>query len=184
MFVVVVAIDLLGRGESEVGVLQGAVGIGALVGSAACTLLVGSRAMTRWLAVAVVLWGVPLAVIGVVPEYAVALAAAAVVGVGNAMVDVTAFTLVARMVPDAVLARVFGLLESLGALGGRTGLAGRPLARGDDRGPRGAGRRRPAGAGGLRALLVARHAASTARSRCGPTPSTCSAGCRCCARCR
>ncbi len=117
VFVVVVAIDLLGRGESEVGVLQGAVGIGALVGSAACTLLVGSRAMTRWLALAVVLWGVPLAVIGVVPEYAVALGAAAVVGVGNAMVDVTAFTLVARMVPDAVLARVFGLLESLGALG-------------------------------------------------------------------
>ena len=127
VFVVVVAIDLLGRGESEVGVLQGAVGIGALVGSAACTLLVGSRAMTRWLAVAVVLWGVPLAVIGVVPEYAVALAAAAVVGFGNAMVDVTAFTLVARMVPDAVLARVFGLLESLGALGVGLGSLVAPL---------------------------------------------------------
>ena len=127
VFVVVVAIDLLGRGESEVGVLQGAVGIGALIGSAACTLLVGSRAMTRWLAVAVVLWGVPLAAIGVVPEYAVALAAAGVVGVGNAMVDVTAFTLVARMVPDAVLARVFGLLESLGALGVGLGSLVAPL---------------------------------------------------------
>jgi MFS family permease len=127
VFVVVVAIDLLGRGESDVGVLQGAVGIGALVGSAACTLLVGSRAMTRWLAVAVVLWGVPLAAIGLVPEYAVALAAAAVVGVGNAMVDVTAFTLVARMVPDAVLARVFGLLESLGALGVGLGSLVAPL---------------------------------------------------------
>ena len=127
VFVVVVAIDLLGRGESEVGVLQGAVGIGALIGSAACTMLVGSRAMTRWLAVAVVLWGVPLAVIGVVPEYAVALSAAAVVGVGNAMVDVTAFTLVARMVPDAVLARVFGLLESLGALGVGLGSLVAPL---------------------------------------------------------
>jgi MFS family permease len=127
VFVVVVAIDLLGRGESEVGVLQGAVGIGALVGSAACTLLVGSRAMTRWLAVAVVLWGVPLAAIGVLPEYAVALAAAAVIGFGNAMVDVTAFTLVARMVPDAVLARVFGLLESLGALGVGLGSLVAPL---------------------------------------------------------
>ena len=127
VFVVVVAIDLLGRGESEVGVLQGAVGIGAMVGSAACTLLVGSRAMTRWLALAVVLWGVPLVVIGAVPEYAVALAAAAVVGVGNAMVDVTAFTLVARMVPDAVLARVFGLLESLGALGVGLGSVVAPL---------------------------------------------------------
>ena len=116
VFVVVVAIDLLDRGESDVGVLQGAVGIGALVGSAACTLLVGSRAMTRWLSIAVVLWGAPMAVMGLLPEYAVALLAAAVIGIGNAMVDVTAFTLVARMVPDAVLARVFGVLESLGAL--------------------------------------------------------------------
>ena len=157
VFVVVVAIDLLDQGESEVGVLQGAVGVGALVGSAACTLLVGSRAMTRWLAIAVVLWGVPMAVMGLVPEYAVALAAAAVIGFGNAMVDVTAFTLVARMVPDAVLARVFGLLESMGALGVGLGSLRRPAARGDDRGPRGAGRRRPARAGRLRARLVARH---------------------------
>ena len=64
VFVVVIAIDLLERGESSVGVIQGAVGIGALVGSVACTLLVGSRAMTRWLGVAVVLWGLPLAMIG------------------------------------------------------------------------------------------------------------------------
>jgi MFS family permease len=116
VYVVVVAINLLDRGESEVGVLQGAVGIGALVGSALCTLLVGSRAMMRWLSVAVVLWGAPMAVMGLVPEYAVALLAAAVIGIGNAMVDVTVFTLVARMVPDAVLARVFGALEALGAL--------------------------------------------------------------------
>ena len=117
VFVVVVAIDLLDGGESGVGVLQGAVGIGALCGSLVCNLLVGSRAMTRWLGIAVVLWGVPMGVMGLVPEYAVALSAAAVVGVGNSLVDVTAFTLIARMVPDAVLARVFGVLESVGALG-------------------------------------------------------------------
>lgn len=116
VLVLVVAIDLLDRAESSVGVLQGTVGIGALVGSALCTMLVGSRAMTRWLAVAVVLWGVPMAVIGLVPYYVTALLAAGVIGIGNALVDVTAFTLIARMVPDAVLARVFGVLESLGAL--------------------------------------------------------------------
>ena len=127
VYIVVVAIDLLGRGESDVGVLQGAVGIGAMVGSALCTMLVGSRAMTRWLTIAVVLWGAPLALMGLLPEYAVALAAAAVVGVGNAMVDVTAFTLIARMVPDTVLARVFGLLESIGALGVGLGSLAAPL---------------------------------------------------------
>jgi MFS family permease len=116
VLVLVVALDLLDRPESSVGVLQGAVGIGALVGSMLCTLLVGSRAMTRWLGVAIVLWGAPLALIGLVPHYLVALVATGLIGVGNALVDVTAFTLIARMVPDAVLARVFGVLESAGAL--------------------------------------------------------------------
>ncbi len=118
VLLVVLAIDLLDRGESGVGVIQGAVGIGALVaGSAVSTVLVGSRAMMRWLTIAVCLWGLPLAVMGLWHVYAVALLAAGVIGIGNAMVDVTAFTLVARMVPDQVLARVFGVLESLGALG-------------------------------------------------------------------
>ncbi len=116
VLVLVIALDLLDRPESGVGVLQGAVGIGALTGSVLCTRLVGSRAMTRWLGVAIVLWGAPLALIGLAPSYLVAMLAAGVIGVGNALVDVTAFTLIGRMVPDAVLARVFGVLESAGAL--------------------------------------------------------------------
>jgi MFS family permease len=116
VFVLIVALDLLHGGQSSVGVLQGAVGVGALAGSTLCTLLVGSRAMTRWLGVALVLWGAPLAMIGLLPSHATALLGAAVIGIGNALVDVTAFTLIARMVPDAVLARVFGVLESMGAL--------------------------------------------------------------------
>jgi MFS family permease len=116
VLILVVALDLLDRPDASVGVLQSAVGIGAVAGSLLCTLLVGSRAMTRWLGVAVVLWGAPLALIGAVPHYLVALLAAGVIGIGNALVDVTAFTLIARMVPDAVLARVFGVLESVGAL--------------------------------------------------------------------
>lgn len=116
VFVVVVAIDVLRGDQSSVGLLQGAVGIGALLGSMACTLLIGSRAMTRWLGVGIFLWGAPLALIGLLPHYPVALLAAGVIGIGNALVDVTAFTLIARMVPNIVLARVFGVLESAGAL--------------------------------------------------------------------
>jgi MFS family permease len=127
VFVLVVAIDLLDGTQASVGVLQGAVGIGALVGSTLCALLVGSRAMTRWLGVAVVLWGAPLAIIGLVPFYLTALLAAGVIGIGNALVDVTAFTLIARMVPNAVLARVFGVLESLGALAVGLGSLAAPL---------------------------------------------------------
>ena len=113
---------MLDGDDSTVGVLQGVVGIGALLGSALCSRLVGSRAMVRWLGVAIVLWGAPLAVLGVLPTTVVALLAVAVIGVGNAMVDVTAFTSLARLAPDAVLARVFGILESLIALS--VGVAG------------------------------------------------------------
>ena len=49
------------------------------------------------------------------------------IGISNALVDVTAFTLIARMVPDAVLARVFGVLESAGALAVGLGSLAAPL---------------------------------------------------------
>ena len=127
VFVVVVAINVLHGDQSSVGLLQGAVGIGALLCSIACTLLVGSRAMTRWLGVAIVLWGAPIALIGLAPNHVVALLAAAVIGIGNALVDVTAFTLIARMVPNVVLARVFGVLESAGALAVGIGFIVAPL---------------------------------------------------------
>ena len=127
VFVVVLAIDLLNGNDAAVGVLQGAVGVGAIAGSAVCSLLVGSRRMTRWLAIGVALWGAPLAVMGLVPHYVVALTAACVIGVGNAVVDVTAFTLLARMVPDALMARVFGVLESFGAFAVGIGSLAVPL---------------------------------------------------------
>ena len=127
VFVVVVTIKLLHGDQSSVGLLQGAVGVGALLGSIACTQLIGSRAMTRWLGVAIIFWGAPIALIGLLPHYGVALVAAAVIGIGNALVDVTAFTLIARMVPNVVLARVFGVLESAGALAVGIGAIVAPL---------------------------------------------------------
>ena len=43
-------------------------------------------------------------------------ASISLVGVGNALIDVAGFTLMARMAPDEVLARVFGVLEDLVAV--------------------------------------------------------------------
>lgn len=113
---VVVAIELLGTGEPGAGALMTAVGVGAVLGSLAASLLVGTRGLGVWFAVGVALWGLPIAFIGVVPQEGAALAVIALVGVGNALIDVAGFTLLARMAPDEVLARVFGVLESLVAV--------------------------------------------------------------------
>jgi MFS family permease len=113
VFTVVVALDLLRTGESGVGTLTGAIGAGAVIGSLIASLLVGSRRLAEWFGIGVALWGLPIALIPLFPWEATALTLLACVGVGNALVDVGLFTLMARLAPDEVLARVFGLFESL-----------------------------------------------------------------------
>ena len=127
VLVVVLAFELLDTGDPGVATLWAAVGAGGVVGSFGVSLLVGSRHLGAWLAVALVLWGVPIAVIGADPREAVALAMLALVGLGNAIADVPFFTLPVRMAPDAVLARVFGVFEALVAAGVALGAVATPL---------------------------------------------------------
>jgi MFS family permease len=116
VFTVVVAIELLETGEPGVGVLTAAVGVGAVVGSLGISVLVGSRRLAAYTGVGIALWGMPLALIGVFPAELITLIMLAIVGAGNALVDLGYFTLFPRLMPDEVLARVFGALESLVAL--------------------------------------------------------------------
>jgi MFS family permease len=113
VFTVVVALDLLHTGEPGVGTLTGAIGAGAVLGSLIASLLVGSRRLAQWFGIGVALWGLPIALIPLFPWDWTALSLLACVGIGNAFVDVGLFTLMARLAPDEVLARVFGLFESL-----------------------------------------------------------------------
>src|SRR5262249_33437190 len=113
---VVVAIDLLHTGATGVGLLTAAIGAGAVLGSLAASLLVDTRSLGGWFALGVALWGLPVMLMAVLPQQAAALALLACVGAGNALVDLGGFTLLGRITPDEVLARVFGVLESLAAL--------------------------------------------------------------------
>jgi MFS family permease len=128
VFLVVVAIDLLETGDAGVGVLTAAVGVGAVVGSLGISVLVGSRRLAAYTGVGIALWGMPLALIGVFPTELIALIMLAIVGAGNALVDLGYFTLFPRLMPDEVLARVFGALESLVALAVGLGSIITPLA--------------------------------------------------------
>ena len=117
VFLVVVAIDVLGSGEAGVGTLTAALGAGAVAASIAALLLVGSKRLARWFGVGVALWGLPIALLAFHPSKALALVLLAIVGIGNALVDIGLFTVVARLAPHEVLAQVFGALESVAAIG-------------------------------------------------------------------
>jgi MFS family permease len=119
VLLVVAALDLLDLGRSGPGFLNSAVGVGGLVGALVALALVGRHRLAGDFGLGLVLWGAPVALIGVWPHEAAALALLLVLGIGNTLVDVAALTLLQRAAPDEVLARVFGVIESLlvGAIG-------------------------------------------------------------------
>jgi MFS family permease len=116
VFLVVVALELLGLGAPGVGVLTAAVGAGAVTGSLGASMLVSGRRLAVLEGAGVVLWGLPITLCGALPYEPAVLALMCVVGVGNALVDIGLFTVVPRLVPDQLLARVFGVFEGLVAL--------------------------------------------------------------------
>jgi hypothetical protein len=59
------------------------------------------------------LWGVPMVLLAAWTQPVFAFLLLGLLGVGNTLVDVAGVTLLQRAVPDDVLARVFGVLESL-----------------------------------------------------------------------
>lgn len=127
VFAVVLALDVLAAGEAAVGVLTTAVGVGAVLGSLGAMVLAGSRHLAVWFGVGVALWGLPLAATGAAPSVLVAAIVLTAVGVGNALLDLGIFTLPPRMVPDAVLARAFAVLEAVVAVSVGVGALLAPL---------------------------------------------------------
>jgi MFS family permease len=113
VLVVVAAVELLGLGTGGVGFLNAAVGIGGLVGVALTFALVGRRRLAGDFGVGIVIWGLALVLVGLWPEPALALLFLGLLGVGNTLVDVAGVTLTQRAVPEDILARVFGALESV-----------------------------------------------------------------------
>jgi MFS family permease len=119
VLIVVAAINLLDIGAPGVGYLTSAIGVGGLIGSIVTLSLVGRSRLAVPFGIGIVVWGVPIAVIGMWPHPFVAVLALAVLGVGNSIVDVAGLTLLQRIVPHRVLAGVLGVLEGLtmGAVG-------------------------------------------------------------------
>ena len=113
VLVVVVAVELLGLGTAGVGWLNGMLGLGATLGILVVAGVAGQRALSRYFAVGLLLWGIPLLLIAAWPGPVSAFALLALLGIGNTLVDVTGITLMQRTASEAVLGRVFGAFEAL-----------------------------------------------------------------------
>ncbi|HSD75953.1 MAG TPA: MFS transporter, partial [Solirubrobacteraceae bacterium] len=96
VLVVVVALRLLGRDQSWVGYLEAAAGVGGILGGLAAANLVGRRTLSGPFAAGLLLWGLPLVLVGLWPAALVALLAWALIGVGNSLADVAGLTLLQR----------------------------------------------------------------------------------------
>jgi predicted MFS family arabinose efflux permease len=112
VLVVVAALRLFDLGSGGVGWLYSACGIGGLVGAAVAMALVGRQRLAGDFGVGLLLWGLPFLFMAVWPNTIVALAMLGLIGIGNTLVDVSALTLLQRNAPEAVRARVFGVVES------------------------------------------------------------------------
>ena len=119
VLIVVMALELLDMGEAGIGFLNSAVGVGGLLGGFAALALLSRNKLASDFAVGLVLWGVPIALIGIFPDPLLALVLLGIVGIGVTLVDVAGLTLLQRAVPDEVMTRVFGVVQSVfvGTLG-------------------------------------------------------------------
>jgi MFS family permease len=113
--IVVASIELLGMGDSGVGLLNAAIGLGGLVGALGALGLVGGKRLTSVFAIALAGWGLPLVVIGGWPVALLALVGLFVTGICNAVLDVSGFTLIQRGVQNEDRVTMLGVFE--GALG-------------------------------------------------------------------
>jgi MFS family permease len=116
VLIVVTAFRVLDGNAAAVGYMTAALGVGGLIGALAAFRLEGRRLAVAF-GIALVFWGLPIALMASSSFLVTALLLLAVVGAANSIEDVAAFTLLQRIVPDDVLTRVLGALWGL-AMGG------------------------------------------------------------------
>ena len=145
---VVLALDLLSVGSGWVGYFNAIFAAGGVAGAAAAVTLVGRRYMAPAIVVGLLVWGATFMVIAGSSRLGVVVVILIVGGAARAFFDVAAKTLLQRISPADVLARVFGVLEATSMAGMAIGQLLRRRSRRSDQPEWGHGRRRRAAGGG------------------------------------
>jgi MFS family permease len=109
VLIVVAAFRLLGGGASDVGYLTAAIGAGGMIGALGAMTL-ESRRLAVIFGLALVFWGLPIALLAPSSNLPAAIALLAIVGVANSVEDVSIITLLQRTVDEKLLTRVLAVL--------------------------------------------------------------------------
>jgi MFS family permease len=112
VFTVAIALDLLEVGQSGLGYIDATLGIGGLVGGFVALVLAQRGKLARDFGIGVMLWSAPLLLVAAWPTITAAVIVMILLGLANSVVDVNAYTILQRIIPEGTMARVFGAMES------------------------------------------------------------------------
>jgi MFS family permease len=112
VLIVVAAFRLLGGGGSDVGYLTAAIGAGGMIGALGAMTL-GSRRLAVVFGLALVFWGLPIALLAPSSYLPAAIVLLAIVGIANSVEDVSIITLLQRTADEELLTRVLAVLWGL-----------------------------------------------------------------------
>ena len=118
--VVLVALELLGLADGAVGYLNAAWGVGGVLGMIVALGLLRRGTLAVGLTLGCLVMGIPLLAIAGLATVAAAAVGLFVFGLGIALVEIAGETLMQRLSSDAILGRVFGVIE--GAYTAATGI--------------------------------------------------------------
>ena len=121
VLVVATALGPLGLGEAGAGSQWAGWGVGAIAGGGGVLRLLDRRRIVLGVTVGAAILCLAISVVGFLPPAVVVTALLAGAGAGYTLAEVAAHTLLQRLAADPVLARVFGVVETVVVLGSAVG---------------------------------------------------------------
>ncbi len=132
---VILAVDVFGAGEGGTGLLNSAIGVGGVLGALTAGVLVLRRRLGPPLIGGSLAIGGGVALLGIVPDFGLALLAIGAAAAGAMLVDIVSTTLFQRVVPDAIRGRTLGVMETMYVLAYAAGSFVMPVFGAIDPGP-------------------------------------------------
>ena len=112
VFLVVIAVRDFGD-ASNVGWLQGAMGVGTIVGGVMILSRVARGKLAQDMVVGVLGWSVPIIALALFPSPVTAVAALVVIGIADPWVNLGLETIPQRLAPSHAISRVYAAVESI-----------------------------------------------------------------------